>query len=195
MAKGRKKGSTDRFSRVRRNVDQIILDDFYDMVGKAAQELTFEIQSAYEKSVDEFYGAYTPILYKRTENTYRASDHFNQSWVSRESQRISGGYIAGISVSADFIMENGGEEYVGGLMSIYDEESDPMRFVFTRSFERGIHGFNRNDVNTVNGKRDKGNEWHPKRVPKNSTPIQKIMNAYFKELTKRKHINDLIFAN
>lgn len=191
---GRPKGKSDGSLRTRRTIEQIILDDFYNAVGEAAQELTFEIQEAYEKSVDEFYKAYNPCLYKRTENTYRASDHFNQSWVEKESQKTSYGYLAGITISSNYIKPNGGEEYIGGLMSIHERYDDVMDFVFGRSFKKGIHGFNSHDVSLVNRGQTRANEWHPKRIPQNSTPIQTMMNKYYKEIKNKKHIDSLIFG-
>lgn len=98
---------------------------------EVAREVTFQIEKAYESVISKFYnekafnGSNIPKVYKRTESTIKASDRWDDIFgVTPVGQN---GYESGITVGAGNIP---GDPYRA------DKE-----WVFTRTFEEGIHGF------------------------------------------------------
>lgn len=98
-----------------------------------AYDIIFNIQSKYEDCVDAFYEDYTPFVYNRLYNTYRASsasenmaslDLFNYT-ISNNKKNTRITINAGINVDYSRL----GEPYV-----------DDAAYVFTRTWEEGIHG-------------------------------------------------------
>lgn len=93
----------------------------------AAYEIAFEIESAYEISVDGFYNSYTPKSYIRNYYTYTGSDSYNN--ISKNIKESQSGdltiYEMGIKVSGDYVQ---------------GEYKDPTPYVFNRSYFEGIHG-------------------------------------------------------
>ena len=45
---------------------------------KISRDITFEIEKAWEKVIDQFYDSYEPSVYKRTYKTYEGSDKYEE---------------------------------------------------------------------------------------------------------------------
>lgn len=143
-------------------------------------ELTYQIEAAYESTIDEFYKDYSPNngdpwYYDRTYSTYLASDGYDNLFSYETHPDV---YVAGINVSPDNIY---GKPY-----------AYPADYVFGRTFEKGIHGINRNDVIKMNKERTKDNRINIKRVPTNMNPSpKKIMDKKFRNIQKNEYITKL----
>ena len=88
-----------------------------------AEEITFQIQSAYESVIQQFYEDYLPMFYERTYSTYMASNRWdNPFYVHNDGDYL----IGGIKVSSNFIPGNPYKAQKG--------------WVFHRTFDLGIHG-------------------------------------------------------
>lgn len=140
-----------------------------------AEEVSFQIESAYETVIEKFYDDYSPVSYNRTYSTYLASDGYDDPFSYTQSGNV---YTAGIQVSSDFIQGKP-----------YRADTD---WVFNRTFERGIHGFNKKDMDTYNVGKYGNNIWRVKHRPKNMRPApKKLMDREFKRITKKGNMDKL----
>ena len=89
-----------------------------------AAEMTWRIESAYESVIQSFYDDYTPKFYDRTYSTYQASNRYDDPFGFTP---VGNGYEAGIIVD---------HENIPGRPYRADKH-----WVFTRTFNEGIHGF------------------------------------------------------
>lgn len=102
------------------------------------EEVAIQIQEHYDLFIKEFYDHYDPKFYlDRTFSTYEASDA-SKDW-SIAYTRPNEDYV-GIYVSADFIYGN--PYYVPGKYG-HRSNGNPVDkdWVFTNTFEKGIHGY------------------------------------------------------
>ena len=172
-----------------------------------AEEVSFEIESAYEHTIDLFYEDYgpndgKPWFYDRTESTYLASNGYDNPFSPINVQQFGDSFFSGIGVSASNIP--------GNPYKIYKD------WVFYRTFYKGIHGITKKEVNTRNEKirqrykkrrklarmlRKRSKTFQIevvmqgliKRVPKNMRPApKKIMDDSFKNLTKKKNMDRML---
>lgn len=153
-----------------------IIPVFQHAIRETAKQVGKEIEIAYENSIFDFYGSYTPKRYKRLHQLYYGSDAYNNRVPLFKHFGTSGtavSYIAGIHIGAEFIP---GDPYSrpGHAVSKY--------WVFNNSFTKGIHGFTRGMIQKHNNeiselKAEYGNyisnafqEWYVKRnsIPKSS---------------------------
>lgn len=152
-----------------------------------AQKLGFDIEEAYEQTIEEFYSHYSPKYYDRTGGLLRASSGYKN-----QELRYWGGkgeYFAGIFVDPSYIPNN---QYRPKPQYPYITTT----WIFNRAFDLGIHGFNKADVEIHNyaaqlskknpsDKYDIINEWKPKHPPRTEKVApRKIMERKFKKLTK-----------
>lgn len=115
------------------NLTNDIMKDLKPRFDKAlkstAEEVSFEIEKTYEDCIQSFYEDYEPMYYRRTLSTYLASSNYND--IFKIDEIGNSAFRAGITVDAHNI------------------HGDPYRadkeWVFNRTFEKGIHGRNRND--------------------------------------------------
>ncbi len=94
---------------------------------KIGYDLVEAIQIKYDHCVDAFYKSFTPAYYDRTYNTYSASDgeHGVSSLFDVQDSGDTIYITAGITLDSN------------RLQPWYD---DPTDYVFSRTWERGIHG-------------------------------------------------------
>ena len=187
---------------------EALLDQITDVARKAteqiAEEVATRIEIAYERCIEEFYNDYpNPMYYDRTFSTYYASPAFGDfrygdeahgfgvMWKKKNNQIIKKnkkGYLAGIVVDPKNIP---GNPYDGRKPKAFTS------WVFTRTFEQGIHGLTPEEV--LHGtllsdkKPDPFYRHRPKRTggrsywrvePMNPPPY-KLMNDNFNEITKQ----------
>lgn len=179
-------------------------------VQSAAIQLGHEIREAYKSSVAEFYSNWSPSSYNRTESLYDAvmgvdgtvGSFYKRGRFAKQIGRINttqvrfsgratahqqSVYMAGIYVSELFMP---GDPYQKNPLH---GQPFSKNDIFDRAFERGIHGFHQGEVAMHNkklGKKDK--RWHPGTIPRNSKPIEKIMDRRFKSIQKQSHIRQLL---
>ncbi len=138
-----------------------------------AEELSFEIENAYETIIERFYNDYSPISYNRTYSTYLASDSFENPF---SYTQMGNTYFSGINIDPSFI---NGKPYRADT-----------GWVFERTFEKGIHGINRNTVINRNKKRYGDDVWKVKHIPKNMKPAPKqLMDKEFKRITRKSNLD------
>ncbi len=90
------------------------------------REISFQIEAAYESVIEDFYNNYLPKWYDRTYSTFLASNRWDDPfYVHQDGDTI----IGGIKVSSNFISGNPYRAQKG--------------WVFHRTFDLGIHGFDR----------------------------------------------------
>ena len=148
---GRKTNIKDRILKdMEKNVNYAIVN--------AANEISFQIESAFENAISLFYSNYDPIVYNRTYSTFLASSGYEDPF-SSENVYLSGNlWFAGITV---------GDPNIPG---------DPYRaskdWVFDRTFNKGIHGIN---IKTVR---------HRNSTLFNKDRQKRILAAYFSKLNK-----------
>lgn len=96
---------------------------------EAMYEVTFDLERAYENSIDAFYKHYIPRYYDRNYETYYASNAY-EKYESHVKEIRKGGKITGFTggIIVDSSNMNG---------SIYH---DPTDYVFNRTYNYGIHG-------------------------------------------------------
>lgn len=153
-----------------------ITEKFNEAVEEMASEMTFQIEHAYEETIDEFYEDYDPVSYDRTYSTYLASTGYDNA--TTPLMHVGDAYFAGIGVNGSNIP---GQPY-----------EMPKHWVFDRTFYKGIHGINRNDVFKMNKDRTRDNRITIKNVPTNMKPAPKsVMKKKFKELTKKKNMDKI----
>ena len=125
------------------DLSDVVLNDFKKKYNKAvkefAQEIAHEIERAYESVIDMFYEDYDPLYYRRTYSTYLASTGYNHLYEPWNFQHIGDSYFVGINVDGSNIPGNPYRAY--------------KHWVFDRTFYKGIHGINRNDLIKMNKKR------------------------------------------
>lgn len=101
---------------------------------ETAKEVQSLIEAEYVSTILEFYNDYQPRSYHRTEYTFYGSNKYDGP--ARHARNTvpayKDGFIGGISVSADYIPENP-----------YRADTE---WVFNRTFEKGIHGYTRNEM-------------------------------------------------
>lgn len=111
-------------------------------IRETARQIGKEIEIAYEDAIYDFYASYHPKRYKRTHSLYHGSSaykgkspYFKSAGYSSGSLTIS--YVAGILIGPEFYP---GNPYAkpGHYVSV--------PWVFSNSFEKGIHGFTRSMV-------------------------------------------------
>ena len=128
-----------------------ILEEVKEKADKACQmvakETGDEIQDAYNESVENFYSAYSPSVYKRTESTYKASTgrHGRRWWRMGEMH-----YKFGIKVDPGLM----GEPYNVGNHGWAKHGVATAAFVFGRTWDQGIHGFTRDYFMMMNSFRE-----------------------------------------
>lgn len=161
---------------------------YNDAMVKMAEEMTYQIESAYESVVQQFYNEYTPRSYDRTYSTYLGSDKYNNLFGYTP---IENGYESGIIVDSNNIPGNP-----------YRAEKD---WVFERTFSEGIHGYFKVEYEQWMNERFKKYKWSKKKTarekeriekmlkhaPKKSSPPQKEMDRKFKQLTKPRNMNKI----
>lgn len=146
-------------------------------IEEMAEEVAYEIEKSYESVIDMFYSDYTPRIYQRTYSTYLGSNAYNDIFNNGVIQ-YGNSYFAGINVSSSNIPGNPYEAYKG--------------WVFDRTFYKGIHGINRNDLMQMNKKRSKDNHITIRNMPKNMSPApKKLMDKEFKKLTKKQNLDKM----
>lgn len=169
------------------------------MVGlyNAAVEIEARLREAYVYAIDRFYDDYYPKKYERTYSTYAAADFINSPedlWYSgghkveagygaSHVRRTDKGYDAKIEISSDFIPGNPYRAKAG------------KEWVFGRTWEKGIHGYTRNDVIGTNKTRDRYTRWkvNQKDAPRvMKKPPKRLMDSDFKKIAKRKNIKPIV---
>lgn len=199
------------------DLTDMVMKDFKPAIRKAlketAEELAFEIENAYEKAIDAFYDDYDPRSYDRTYSTYLASTGYNDPF-SPKNVREDGedSYLAGIHVSARYMPKK-------------PYRAKNKFWVFQRTYEKGIHGVNRNDAierkekhwsPQIEGVRLKNGIWQTKhgrtrtfffdgqgerynisrvKVKNMVPPPEKLMKAQFKQIRNQDHINEVFTRN
>lgn len=148
-----------------------------ETIESSRKKIVERIESQWESCIDQFYSSYNPtILYHRTRSTYRASEAYGD--LGNHTFNPIGDNAAEIGIRID--SENIGDPY----------HADP-EWVFTRTFEKGIHGFTRTEAIEwsnyyviVNGK--KYFYWRrPKTIPKKmDQPPKSLMDKWFKRFKK-----------
>ncbi|MBR2246618.1 MAG: hypothetical protein IJ880_06295 [Bacilli bacterium] len=178
---------------------QKALDDF-------ANEVSFQVESAYENVISLFYADYgpnngEPWYYNRTHSTYLASNGHKDPFSPTNVRHLGDTIMAGIEVDSSNIPGHPYRADTG--------------WVFDRTFYKGIHGISRQDVrsrneiirqryrNAIRTKKLLSSKHKTlqiditmkgliKRVPKNMTPPPKrIMDKEFKNLTKKRNLDNM----
>lgn len=103
-------------------------DILYSAAEEMATEVLWEIEHNYESVIDRFYEHYDPLYYDRTYSTYLASSGYDNLYSSRNFIFMSNEYDVGININSKRIPG-----------SPYRADKD---WVFSRTFEKGIHGIN-----------------------------------------------------
>lgn len=161
---------------------------FNSAVKEMAEEMNFQIESAYESVIQKFYDEYTPRSYERTYSTYLGSDKYDNLFGFTP---VDDGYEVGVRV---------GDENIPG--NPYRAEKD---WVFRRTFEEGIHGYFKVEYQQWYADRVKKHKWSKKKAarekaradkmiahaPRKSTPPKKNMDAKFKKLTNKTYMNKI----
>lgn len=106
-------------------IEKKIRERLPSLMEMAAYDAAFEIEGAYEKSIDKFYEYQTKGTYNRGYNLYLGSNiHDN----------ISKGYL----------LSNDGLSFRAGItvssVGLGEPYSDPADYVFEGAYSRGIHG-------------------------------------------------------
>lgn len=113
------KAVDNAIEKIKRMVVEIAPDIAYDIAEK--------IQIQYDNCIDLFYNDFDPVYYDRTNSTYKASygeDGVSDLFVAQETD-------TGVLIEAGIIVDS------SLLGSPY---KDPTDYVFTRTWEYGIHG-------------------------------------------------------
>lgn len=156
-------------------------------VKNTAIELSSEIEIAWERVIDEFYEDYTPVWYKRTFSTYKASDGYSElgsgnlvPYIKNINRDKSGNILVGITVSSDYIPGDP-----------YEADKD---WVFERTFEKGYHGYNQHEAqgwtSNHSGKDNDNRKWTTTAKVMKPTPEAR-MNVRFNKIANQKHITDV----
>lgn len=182
---------------------------YNNLIKRFAEEVSFQIESAYESVISQFYADYgpnngDPWYYKRTFSTYQASNGADNPYSPINVQHFGDSYFAGIGISASNIPGNPYKIYKG--------------WVFDRTFYQGIHGITRKDIIKRNeairqkykrqralkkmlGKKFKNLQVDismkglTRNIPRNMTPPpKKLMDKEFIRITKKKNM-DKMFNN
>lgn len=170
------------------NIEEEIDEMIRKAIKRTAQELSSEIEIAWERVIDEFYAHYMPSWYQRTYSTYKASDGYSEIGsgnfvphlknISRD--RKTKEITVGITVSADYIPGDP-----------YKADTD---WVFERTFEKGYHGYNQHEAQgwTSNhmGKDRDNRSWSTSAKVMKPSP-EKRMNVQFNKIANQKHITDV----
>lgn len=158
---------------------------------RTAMELSMEIEIAWERVIDEFYNHYIPKWYDRTYSTYKASSGYSEIMSGtlmpyRCKKEKDGSYLVGITVSSDNIPDNP-----------YDPDADgkpDKDWVFTRTFEKGYHGYNQHEARDWTtrhkGKNSDNRVWTTQARVMKPTPAAR-MDAAFRKISNQKHVTDV----
>lgn len=109
------------------------LGEAIQVVGK---EIGKEIEIAYDLAIDQFYAAYEPTSYRRTESTLKASSANNGKPSYKKTGELS--CEAGITVDPSYM----GQPYFKN----HGWQKASADFIFERTWDEGIHGFTDSEV-------------------------------------------------
>lgn len=166
-----------------KDLTQIMLEDITTKYNKAvkefAEEVLYEIETAYENVIDKFYADYTPDYYDRTYSTYLGSSGYEDTNNPYNLWNIGDSWFAGINVSSSNIPGHPYKAYKG--------------WVFDRTFFKGIHGIARADLRKINKYR--GKLYHKEvikiKTPKAMVPPpKKLLDREFKYITKHQKLDE-----
>lgn len=154
---------------------------FNDAVEDMAHEVLWEIEHIYESAIDRFYADYNPLYYNRTGATFVASSGYYNLFSPQNIMGGNGNWTAGITVNSQFIPSG-----------TYRADTD---WVFSRTFNKGIHGINRGKVFGKNRSKTytkiKGSYYKtykvnlvPGSMPLKHTTITKHYNSGFKLMSR-----------
>ena len=160
---------------------------------ETAEDVLFEIEEAYEKTIDEFYEDYgpnngEPWWYKRTHSTYLGSSGYEDLYDSRNFRTVGNdNYRVGINVSSDNIPGNPYKSKwrpeEGGQKRSVDKD-----WVFRRTFDEGIHG------KKVTANLKKNRKYYESAVtsiaPMSPAP-KKRMDERFAKINNQSHIDEI----
>lgn len=154
-------------------IENDIKKKFNKAISEMADEVTFQIDSAYETVIDKFYNDYTPKWYDRTYSTYEAARPLY------DFMHIGDSYWAGIQVdSANILSAN--------------PYKMPKNWVFDRTFYKGVHGITASEVRSWNRGRHRTEEIRIK-APKQMRPTPKaLMDKEFKNITSKKNMDKFL---
>ena len=167
-----------------------------------AEEVTFQIEKAYETVVESFYNEYTPRSYDRLFATYWGSTRFDDEFGVDPAGED---FIAGIEVDPSNINKHYETDGVGkrkktGGSGPYRADTD---WVFRRTYLEGIHGFFRVEYQEWVENRVKTHKWSKaktlrekklaaktlKHAPKKSKSPETAMERMFNEILKKKSLD------
>lgn len=136
-----KKNQIIDVDKIKKNLDNAIQE--------TGKEVSEEIKRSFVSAVRDFYAAYKPLSYSRTYSTYEASS--SASGIPSYKRTGECSCEAGIVVDSKYM----GEPYHK------NHGWDPSAsFIFDRTWNKGIHGFNKKTVSDANKALD-GYRWVP----------------------------------
>lgn len=145
-------------------------------VRRAAIEIGEKIQDEYENTITQFYMAYDPIMYDRTDSLYKGSK--GVGGIGKYYKQLSkNNYECGINVGAENYSGNPYvKPYPHGL------EMDPS-IVFPNAWDKGMHGFSSYNVRQQHKGKKKGDKsyWSVKHTPPRTAKPKSKMNKAFKK--------------
>lgn len=143
---------------------------------QTAKQLTTEIETAFESCVKKFYSSYSPVWYRRTLSTYQASDHYGGKGkgYKKSGKRVQ----CGINIDSS------------RLGNPYRAETD---WVFTRTFEKGIHGYTVSEARAWN-KIGTNHFYTPAGLRKSNSP-RVMMDKEYNRISGKDHVMSLWNAN
>lgn len=141
------------------------------VIKKMSREIGKTIAKEYVSAIEKFYNDYTPIYYQRGYNLYKANSAIYNGSYKKISQSH---YIAGITADSDYIGAN-----------TYNQDTD---LVFDITYNKGIHGTNRNFFM----QRGWEIQSNIKSIPKNMIPPpHKIVQKKYRELVKKDYLSNM----
>lgn len=191
------KKKTDKLvSIIEKEVKEAADKALFDM----AQKLGFDIEEAYEQTIEAFYSHYRPRYYDRTGGLFKASSGFENQEVRYWGSYLN--YNAGIFVDPLNIPN---DTYRSRQQYPYINAT----WIFNRAYDLGIHGFNKADVDVHNRAAkltvaarlakhplsksyDMLKVWRPTHIPRmEKIAPRKVMERKFKKISRPSNLKKM----
>lgn len=171
------------------DIQKLVKKNMHMALLRTSEDFHEKISAAYDKTIDKFYSDYSPLWYKRTYSTYKASST-NAFGLWNDEDFIDEGdsFTVGTRVSPEFIP---GNPYLhkSGKKGYAQKE-----WVFKNTFKLGVHGiwaFKEKERTRIKRFKSKNGEriFMTMRTMKNTIPApQTSMDEEFNRITKRANV-------
>lgn len=163
------------------NIEKDIMKKVNKAMAATAKEIGLEIEKSYESAIDAFYAdkvfymnyptRTNMPMYDRTYSLYKASSGYKR--LKNTYRKRGNDWLVGIIVDTSLI----GEPY-----------KESANYVFGRAYERGIHGFTRNEVIERNRNYDRWHQWQPLIPYVSNIKPKQMFEIEFNKVTSDKNL-------